>query len=111
MNKAHIARANALAPSAPILLLETSKMDIAPLSFRTSANLVMPSIQPHDDFLLLQVNLLFATFKSVIDDWFSTLARATIPSEKRLLLLMSNLDNAPLALVVLWMSKISRCQN
>ena len=32
MNKAYIAGANALAPSAPSLLLETSKMDIAPLA-------------------------------------------------------------------------------
>ena len=32
MNKAHIAGTNALAPSAPMLLLETFKMDIAPLA-------------------------------------------------------------------------------
>ena len=32
MNKAYIAGTNALAPSAPILLLETFKMDIAPLA-------------------------------------------------------------------------------
>ena len=32
MNKAYIAGTNALAPSSPMLLLETFKMDIAPLS-------------------------------------------------------------------------------
>ena len=32
MNKAYIAGTNALAPSAPMLLLETFKMDIAPLA-------------------------------------------------------------------------------
>ena len=35
MNKAHIAGTNALAPSAPMLLLETFKMDIAPLALFT----------------------------------------------------------------------------
>ena len=34
MNKAYIAGTNALAPSAPMLLLETFKMDIAPLSWK-----------------------------------------------------------------------------
>ena len=35
MNKAYVAGTNALAPSAPILLLETFKMDIAPLALFT----------------------------------------------------------------------------
>ena len=37
MNKAHIAGASALAPSGPNLFLETSKIDIAPLSSSAGA--------------------------------------------------------------------------
>ena len=45
MNKAYIAGANALAPSAPMLLLETSKMDIAPLALLSHWLSKFPDVQ------------------------------------------------------------------
>ena len=104
MNKAYIAGTNALAPSAPMLLLETFKMDIAPLSLVTWILGVVLDVQDFTYLCWIQAAKMMAP-DSI--KYFPEQSSSVIPVSTVTGSLLDNaplnviLDNAPLALLAL----------
>ena len=108
MNMAYIAGANALAPSAPMLLLETFKMDIAPLSLLSWSQVFVLDVKIVTYLCSSQADRIIApdTIKYFPEQSSSVMPVSTVtgwlfrsPNSFPRSPLNVSLDNAPLALL------------